>query len=746
MAVPRAWWPRQGDAVGGATSALVLLAVHGGLGVVALAPLGPAYVSVGFMMGVLAAAVANPVAALFGDRGPALVGGASALALLVPPLLVSLMAAPAMQAPDGQPDVPLIGVALSVALALAGGLQWLLGRWRLSDIVRYVPYPVHAGFMLGVAVLMVMAVLPSALGTRLGQPSPGWPTVLSSLAVAGVSLLLALRPPRWAKWVPGVLIALLGGSALHHGLSWALGAHTVGPVLGPLPLAWPAAIWWPRLADPGGAAALMSVAGPLVVFAAALAVTATVQSLLAASAIASVTGVRREGSSLVRAQGMANGLNGLLGLLAVSTAASYTAINLRAGATGTASRVVHAGVLLLALTAGASVVRHLPMAVIAGIFMAVAGSLVEPWTRRVLADLARCLWRWRPLPPALVGPAAVMALVAATSVGLSLVVGIAVGTLLSILQFVRGNLRPPVRQVITGDRLPSRKIRGPVETAWLREHGRRITVVTLDGALFFGTADAAAQAIEREAAQADELILDFRRVSDIDVSGARVLLQTAAALQAAGKRLTLAGLSPADPRAHHLGEQQSAGLLPAEGFAVDADRALEQAEDRLLVARPSLPAEPAPGPLPLAQTMLGVGLAPPALARLAASLRPVQVARGQAVFRRGDASDALYVLRQGQVAITVTTAAGVRRLVSFAPGVVFGEIGLLRGTDRTADAVVEADALLWVLDRASYAHLQATEPALVGELLRQISLHLADRLAALTREVEALDDSPPGTA
>jgi sulfate permease, SulP family len=720
----------------------VLLSIHGGLGVVALAPLGPAFVSVGFMMGVFAAVVANPLSALFGDRGPALAGGASALALLVTPLLVTLMKTPAMQLADGQPDMPLIGVALGAAVALAGGLQWLLGRFRLSDVVRYVPYPVQAGFMLGVAVLMVIAVLPKALGSSQGQPPAEWPVMVSSLAVAGVSLALALRPPRWTRPVPGVLIALLGGTALHHGLSWALGPAAQGPVLGPLPLAWPAAVWWPRLAEPGVGAALLAVAGPMLLFAAALAVTATLQSLLAASAITSLTGVHHDSNSPVRAQGLANGINGLLGLLPVATAASYTLINQRAGARGTASRVVHAAVLLLILAVGVSAVRLLPMAVIAGIFIAVAWSLVEPWTRRVLAELARGLWRHRRPPPALTGPAVVLGLVALTSVGVSLVVGIVVGTLLSILQFVRSNMRPPVRHVTTADRLPSRKIRPPAATAWLREHGGRIAVVTLDGALFFGTADAAARAIEREAAQAQELILDFRRVSDIDVSGARVFLQAAASLQAAGKRLTLAGLSPAGPRGHHLREMDPTGLLPEDCFAADIDRALEQAEDRLLAARPAAVAEPPS--LLLAQTMLCTGLDAPALSRLAASLRTLQVACGQVVFRKGDASDALYLLREGQVAISVPLAAGARRLVSFAPGVVFGEIGLLRGGRRTADAVAEADALLWVLDRAAYDQLLATEPALVDHLLRNISLHLADRLTALTLEVQALEDVTRG--
>lgn len=739
---PPRWRLLAGDLVGGTTAALVLLPVYGSLGLLALAPLGPAWASLAFMMGVLAAALCNPLSALAGHRGPTLIAPPSATVLLVPGLLLGLMARPAFQQADGTPAVPLLLAALALALGLAGALQWALARLRLTAVIRYAPYPVHAGFMLGVAVLMVLAMWRHAAGLRPGQPLLWSPALLGPLAVAALSCALVLRPPAPLRRVPGVLLALVLGTAAHEALVSLLGPHWGGATLGPLAVAWPVPAWWPGAsAAPGWGPALASAAGPLLLFAVVLALTATLQTLMANAAIDTLAGQRSDSEALVRAQGVANAVGGLAGLLSVSSSAAYTAIGQHAGSTGTASRVAHGVALVAALTVGAPLIAHLPLPVIAGIFFAMAWGLVDPWSRRLLREGAQALRRARLPAPAQRGPLVVVLGVAVVAVQVSLVVGILLGCLLAVLQFVRGHLRPPVRRVVGADRQPSRRVRPAADVACLRAQGHRIVLVTLDGPLFFGTADAAAQAIEREAAHADEVVLDFRRVPEVDVSGARVLLQAAAGLRAQGRRLLLAGLHAADPRARHLVEMDAAGLLVPQSFQPDADRALEQAEDRLLAAHGAR-ALAADAPLTLAQTPLGAGLDAAARARLAAVLGECQLTAGTHVFRRGDPGDALYLLRSGQVAICLPGPGGDRRLVSYAPGVVFGEIGLLRGTPRTADAVVEADAALWVLDRATYTRLCADDPALVGCLLQHVALQLSDRLAALTLTLEALDDAP----
>ncbi|MGE5713285.1 MAG: cyclic nucleotide-binding domain-containing protein, partial [Betaproteobacteria bacterium] len=179
-------------------------------------------------------------------------------------------------------------------------------------------------------------------------------------------------------------------------------------------------------------------------------------------------------------------------------------------------------------------------------------------------------------------------------------------------------------------------------------------------------------------------------------------------------------------------------VLADEQFFPDADRAMEAAEDALLSSlRPAVGAEV---PLELKETLFGMGLDPSELEVLRAQLTERRVARGEAVFRKGDAGDAMYALLAGQIGIWLPRedmAARDRRMVSYAPGVIFGELGLMEGRRRSADAIAEKDAVLLELSRENYERLTAEHPALTGKLLLNIGLLLASRVRALTDELRS---------
>lgn len=742
------------------TTALILLPVHGTYGLIALGPLGPGFAAMGFLLGVVAAALANVLLPLAGERGPLGSGPSAALSLMVPPLLLQLLAAPALKtAAVGGAEGAATGVDLGavlalmgLAVALAGVLQWVLGRLRWGGVARYVPYPVHSGFMLGVAALMVLSMLPYVLGLPEGQ---SWLTAaldagagLHPLAplVALASAVCVGTVRRWRPHWPALLLGVLAGVLVHHALKLAGAAALLGGVLQPMPLQGTGSGLQLRLFDPVVWLAVPALVWPLTQFALAVALTGAMQALMAQSLARSAVqsganpahGERGDGDALLRAQGLGGLVGGLLGLVPATVSLSSTGVSLSAGARGTLSRVTHGLALLplMGLGLGLGLLQQLPMAALAGVFLMVAWDLVDPWARRMLGQLLRC---HRPGPEAL-QPLAVMALVATTAVSVSLVAGVMVGSLASVLLFVRAQLRPPVRRVLRGDQQTSRTLRPPAVAERLRALARRIVKVELDGHLFFGTADAAARAIEQAAAEADTLVLDFRRVREIDTSGARVLLQLFATLKQRGCHLTLAAVPPQAARALRLLDTQ--GLLLPECFFDDADRALDAAENLALQAAGVKQDED--GPLVLEQTLLGQGLDAAALQRLQSLLQPLHLPAGAVVFRRGDPGDALYLVWSGQVAIVLPASAGAaaQRLVSFAPGAVFGEIGLLRAQLRSADAVVEHDAQLGRLDASALQQLACDAPAVHAQLLLALALHLAERLGALTQTLQALDDAP----
>jgi SulP family sulfate permease len=324
-------------------------------------------------------------------------------------------------------------------------------------------------------------------------------------------------------------------------------------------------------------------------------------------------------------------------------------------------------------------------------------------------------------------------------------VAIGLGTLVAMVMFIRSNTKPPVRRVLHADQRSSRKIRPAAESEVLRQHGKRIAAVELDGALFFGTAEAAGEEIERLARDSEFIVLDFERVSEVDASGARVLLHSADAVHRAGRHLFIAGLAAGDLRTRMIRDMDVEAHLADAQFFADADSALEHAEDRLLASVEGFAGERPT--LTLAQTLLGSGLTAGELELLASLTVERRFARGEVVFRRGEPSDAMYVSLQGQIGIWLPLAAGeggaarARRMVSYAPGVAFGEMGLLQGRPRSADAIAEEDALVLELPRGGYERIVSENPALLSKMLLNLGLLLSSRVRALTDELEAMQGS-----
>jgi SulP family sulfate permease len=151
--------------------------------------------------------------------------------------------------------------------------------------------------------------------------------------------------------------------------------------------------------------------------------------------------------------------------------------------------------------------------------------------------------------------------------------------------------------------------------------------------------------------------------------------------------------------------------------------------------------------LRLEQTLLGSGLDAGELALLSSLMVERRIVKGEAVFRRGEPGDAMYVSLHGQIGIWLPPSAGEgpaargRRMVSYAPGVVFGEMGLLQGRPRSADALAEEDALVLELPKEAYERIVRENPALLAKMLLNLGLLLSSRVRALTDELEAMQGS-----
>jgi CRP/FNR family transcriptional regulator, cyclic AMP receptor protein len=119
--------------------------------------------------------------------------------------------------------------------------------------------------------------------------------------------------------------------------------------------------------------------------------------------------------------------------------------------------------------------------------------------------------------------------------------------------------------------------------------------------------------------------------------------------------------------------------------------------------------------------------------QLSAHATPKRIKRGTTIFSKGDQGTCLYAVCTGQVKITVPSGEGKDAVFNLiGPGQIFGEIALLDGGQRTADAVAARDSELLIIDRRDFIPLVRREPDVAIKLIEI----LCSRLRNTSEQVE----------
>ena len=138
----------------------------------------------------------------------------------------------------------------------------------------------------------------------------------------------------------------------------------------------------------------------------------------------------------------------------------------------------------------------------------------------------------------------------------------------------------------------------------------------------------------------------------------------------------------------------------------------------------------------IAELLKGANLfrdfAPDDLTAFAESFRERQFEKGEMVFARGDAGTHLYVVAGGQVRLAVATNEG--RELSFeiiGPGALFGEIAVLDGLPRSAEATALVRTMVYGLERNVFHRLRHRSHAISDVVISFLCARLrnvSDRL------------------
>jgi anti-anti-sigma regulatory factor len=333
----------------------------------------------------------------------------------------------------------------------------------------------------------------------------------------------------------------------------------------------------------------------------------------------------------------------------------------------------------------------------------------------------------------------VVLVVAVLSVAVNIVLAVFLGVVIAVLLFAVRMSRSIVRRTSRGSAVRSRKSRTLAEMEVLERGGGGILIMELQGALFFGTAETLAGEIAAQMQQVTRhVVLDLRRITEIDSTGGEILRQINADLLAQGADLVIAVAQPSESAAILADSGVLDAVTPAKVFR-HVDRAIEWAEERVLdaQARDGAPDEEPP----IDHVGIFDGMTAKDVAATRRHLARVVFEKGRTVFSEGDSGKELFIITKGTASAYLGQAKGADiRLATFASGTVFGELAILDPGSRSASVVADDELVCYVMSDENFTLLSEEAPGVAIKLLGNLGRALSRRLRQANRTIQQLEE------
>jgi Sulfate permease and related transporters (MFS superfamily) len=706
-----------------------------GYGMFAFTALGDSYFAHGALAGLYAAITAGVVCVLLGDRTTTVYAPRVTTTFLLGALLYHLVPS---EAEVLRGHVHLIVLAFFSIIFLGGVFQTLFGLVRLGSLIRFTPHPVMAGLQNAAAALLFLVQLGDVCGFDHNIPFNAVFGHLAevkplSLAVALVTFVVMWKARVITTKIPPLLVGLGIGTVLYFVLVLAGFGAQLGPVIG-LPVAVESPTPYRAIGDLTHLGDFAELLPFIVSGAFALALVAAMDALLCAKIVMPADAKKVDGDRLLMRLGVGNVLSACFGGITSGINIGPSLANRAFGAKTSLSVLINAAILLLMSSVLFPVVSYIPRVVLSATIMVIAVEHVDAWSIDLVRRVRTSVSRQRGL---MLLDLLVVAVVATLSVTINIALAVFLGIVIAIALFVVRMSRSNIRRRYNCDKIHSRKARTPEEAALLEKHGGDILVLELQGVLFFGSAEMLSDDTERaSAAGMRTIILDLRRVTEIDATGARILTDIQTSLARKNQHLALA-LAKNSQTAARLSE---AGIIEAIGTGCvfeDIDRAIEWAEDELIHTDAK---DTKSDEIPLASVDLLSTLTSTEREAIERHTRRETFPRGKIIFREGDPGQELFIITKGRASAYLKQINGGEiRLATFAPGTIFGELATLDAGPRSASVVADDDVVCYVLSDQQFAVLAKDAPSVAIKLLLGLGGELSRRLRRANQTIHQLE-------
>jgi SulP family sulfate permease len=698
-----------GEVFGGLAAVLVALPSAIAYGLVIYGPLGPEFSGTAVVAGIAGTIFIGLMAALLGGT----------------PGLISA----------------LIPQVLALTAVLAGIMQLLTGALGGGRLIKYIPYPVVAGYLSGVGLLIIIGQVPKffgypkALHLWQGLSSPAswhW----ESLVVGGVTVLAMLLAPKVVRKIPAAICALAAGIASYFVLSIAVPELRVLEhnklVIGAIQasaadLAASLTTHWAGLA-----AIPLAQYAAILVPAATLAVLLSIDTLKTCVVLDVMTGARHDSNKELTAQGVGNIVSAAFCGMPGAGTMGATLVNLTSGGRTKASGVLEAafGVAILLLLG--KFIAWIPLASLAGILIVVGFRMIDVKSVHFIRHRSTRLDFF------------VILAVIVSALSFSLLVASGVGIAMAIILFLREQVQTSVvRRKLDGTQIFSKKRRLADELEILGRQGHLTTVCELQGQLFFGTADQLYTELEKTTVASRTIIIDMKRVRSIDYTAVNMLKQIYRKVREHSGVLIFSSIPASLPTGLNMRKyfkylglaEDDEGLM----FFPELDPALEWAEDALLAANNVRRESKL---LDLKDFDLFRGMPQDVLSDILKSMDSREFPAGEKISSQGDLTDEVYFIRSGTVKIGLPLAGGAYHyLATFQQGDLFGEMSFLDKQKRSADATAATAVSLYILSRQRFNDIATAHPETGSVLFARLAKELSLRLRQNHVELKTLEEN-----
>lgn len=518
----------KGDVFGGITAGIVALPLALAFGIQAFSGVdSPEASSMGALAGLVGATLLGFFAALFGGTHSQISGPTGPMTVITASIVSGAWA-------SSQGNISAVILSMSLAGIFCGLFQAIFGLIRIGKYVRYIPYPVLSGFMSGIGVIIILQQIYPIIGKKspastldmiINFPAAladGVSVIALALGLACISLIVLV--PKVTKKVPATLVALIAVTvvSLFTNLDSSL---TIGNIPAGLPMPFFTKV---QLDGIDWASVLEASLVPGLT----LAGLGSIDTLLTSVVADNITKTKHNSNQELIGQGIGNAVAGLFCGLAGAGATMRTVVNVKSGGRTQISGMIHAVLLLAILLGLGSLVKYVPLSVLAGILITVGWGIID---FRGFKDILR-------IPKS---DAFVMMVVFLMTVFVDLLTAVGIGMVIACVLFMKraGDL---VENSYSAKALDTFDKESPWEDEKdiPEEIRNRIYIERLDGPIFFGSITGFQRVMHDIPTNVKIVIIRMRRVPFMDQSGVYAMETAIKDLQAQGIKVLMTIIQP----------------------------------------------------------------------------------------------------------------------------------------------------------------------------------------------------------